>query len=280
MPARAGALFGADGVETEAGDLDEGVPGVGVDGDPLAGTGRAPAHQVAGGERPRDQAAAEEGEADRPGAVVGVVVEGGVAAAPYIGAADDRVGGVDRALDSFRCPRRRERDAGEEDRGRAGVGTASPVGEDLGAADARGAVRDVRAVAAGRGGRQRRRVGGDFLGARQLHLLRRRLGAAGRGGFYLLAGLDHRQAPAQRGHRVIPAADAEQGDRHLEDCCRGPHPLQDYAGVKLLLVPLAIVAFVLFLLVLGAIGLAMAFAVIYVVGGAWRLVSGGRRRER
>jgi uncharacterized membrane protein YedE/YeeE len=56
--------------------------------------------------------------------------------------------------------------------------------------------------------------------------------------------------------------------------------LQDYAGVKLLLVPLAIVAFVLFLLVLGAIGLAIAFGVIYVVGGAWRLVSGGRSRER
>lgn len=54
--------------------------------------------------------------------------------------------------------------------------------------------------------------------------------------------------------------------------------MQDYAGVKLLLIPLAIVAFVLFLLVLGAIGLAIAFAVIYVVGGAWRLVSGGRRR--
>lgn len=58
----------------------------------------------------------------------------------------------------------------------------------------------------------------------------------------------------------------------------GPMPLQDYAGVKLLLVPLAIVAFVLFLLVLGAIGLAIAFAVIYLVGGAWRLVSGGRRQ--
>ncbi len=48
--------------------------------------------------------------------------------------------------------------------------------------------------------------------------------------------------------------------------------------MKLLLVPLAILAFVLFLLLLGAIGLAVSFAVIYVVGGAWRLVSGGRRR--
>lgn len=48
--------------------------------------------------------------------------------------------------------------------------------------------------------------------------------------------------------------------------------------MKLLLVPLAIVAFVLFLLVLGAIGLAIAFAVIYVVTGAWRLITGGGRR--
>lgn len=50
--------------------------------------------------------------------------------------------------------------------------------------------------------------------------------------------------------------------------------------MKLLLVPLAILAFVLFLLLLGAIGLAISFGVIYVVGGAWRLVSGARRRER
>lgn len=49
--------------------------------------------------------------------------------------------------------------------------------------------------------------------------------------------------------------------------------------MKLLLVPLAIVAFVLFLLVLGAIGLAISFAVIYVVSGAWRLITGGRRRS-
>jgi hypothetical protein len=50
--------------------------------------------------------------------------------------------------------------------------------------------------------------------------------------------------------------------------------------VKLLLVPLAILAFVLFLLVLGTIGLAISFAVIYVVGGAWRFVSGAGPRGR
>lgn len=52
--------------------------------------------------------------------------------------------------------------------------------------------------------------------------------------------------------------------------------------MKLLLVPLAIIAFVLFLLVLGAIGLAISFAVIYVVGGVWRFITGvgpGRRKR-
>jgi hypothetical protein len=56
--------------------------------------------------------------------------------------------------------------------------------------------------------------------------------------------------------------------------------LQDYAGVKLLLVPLAILAFVLFLLLLGAIGLAISFAVLYVFGRAWRLVAASPRRDR
>jgi hypothetical protein len=53
--------------------------------------------------------------------------------------------------------------------------------------------------------------------------------------------------------------------------------------VKLLLIPLAIVAFVIFLLILGAIGLAVAFAVLFVFNRFWRLISGarpGRRRAR
>lgn len=53
--------------------------------------------------------------------------------------------------------------------------------------------------------------------------------------------------------------------------------------MKLLLIPLAIVAFVIFLLVLGAIGLGVAFAVLYVVNRFWRLISGvrpSRRRAR
>jgi hypothetical protein len=49
--------------------------------------------------------------------------------------------------------------------------------------------------------------------------------------------------------------------------------------VKLLLVPLAIVAFVIFLLVLGAIGFAVAFAILAVLGRGWRLVVGGRRSD-
>lgn len=62
-----------------------------------------------------------------------------------------------------------------------------------------------------------------------------------------------------------------------------PIALQDYAGVKLLLIPLAIVAFVLFLLILGAIGLAISFAVLYVFSAIGRLVTGPvrwRRRQR
>lgn len=50
--------------------------------------------------------------------------------------------------------------------------------------------------------------------------------------------------------------------------------------MKLLLVPLAILAFVIFLLILGAIGLAVAFAVLYVLGKFWSLIGRGRPRRR
>jgi hypothetical protein len=51
--------------------------------------------------------------------------------------------------------------------------------------------------------------------------------------------------------------------------------------MKFLLVPLAIFAFILFLIVLGAIGLGIAFLVIYLVGRLWRLVVyGGRTPAR
>jgi hypothetical protein len=42
--------------------------------------------------------------------------------------------------------------------------------------------------------------------------------------------------------------------------------------VKFVLIPLGIVAFVLFLLMLGAIGLAVAMGVLSVCGRLWRLV--------
>ena len=50
--------------------------------------------------------------------------------------------------------------------------------------------------------------------------------------------------------------------------------------MKLLLVPLAILAFIAFLFVLGAIGLGVAFAVIYVFNRLWRLILGGSGRTR
>jgi hypothetical protein len=50
--------------------------------------------------------------------------------------------------------------------------------------------------------------------------------------------------------------------------------------VKLLFVPFAILAFVLFLLVLGAIGLGVSMLVIGAVGKLWRLISGADRGGR
>ncbi len=47
--------------------------------------------------------------------------------------------------------------------------------------------------------------------------------------------------------------------------------------VKVLLVPLAIIAFVLFLLAIGAFGLFVAMAVISACGQLWRAASGGGR---
>ncbi len=43
--------------------------------------------------------------------------------------------------------------------------------------------------------------------------------------------------------------------------------------VKVLLIPIAIVAFVVFLIVLGAIGLGIAFVVLACFGKIWRLVT-------
>lgn len=50
--------------------------------------------------------------------------------------------------------------------------------------------------------------------------------------------------------------------------------------VKVLLIPMAIVAFVLFLILLGAIGLGIAFAVLAFFGRLWRLVNRGGSPRR
>ena len=50
--------------------------------------------------------------------------------------------------------------------------------------------------------------------------------------------------------------------------------------MKLLVIPFAILAFVLFLLVLGAIGLAIAMGVLAALGRVWRFLSGTDRRAR
>jgi Trk-type K+ transport system membrane component len=50
--------------------------------------------------------------------------------------------------------------------------------------------------------------------------------------------------------------------------------------VKFLLLPLVIVAFVAFLLILGAIGFAVAFAILATLGRLWRLVSRSERPRR
>jgi hypothetical protein len=46
---------------------------------------------------------------------------------------------------------------------------------------------------------------------------------------------------------------------------------------KLLLIPIAIIAFIVFLIVLGAIGLGVAFILLAMLGKIWRLISGAGR---
>ncbi|HVW46793.1 MAG TPA: hypothetical protein VHA76_07060 [Solirubrobacterales bacterium] len=47
--------------------------------------------------------------------------------------------------------------------------------------------------------------------------------------------------------------------------------------MKVLLIPIAIVAFFIFLIVLGAIGLGVAFIILATLGKIWRLVTGASR---
>lgn len=46
---------------------------------------------------------------------------------------------------------------------------------------------------------------------------------------------------------------------------------------KLLLIPIAIIAFIVFLIVLGAIGLGIAFIILATLGKIWRLIGGAGR---
>jgi hypothetical protein len=48
--------------------------------------------------------------------------------------------------------------------------------------------------------------------------------------------------------------------------------------VKVLLIPIAIVAFIVFIIVLGAIGLGVAFLVIATIGKFFSLIGAGGRR--
>src|ERR1700744_1100731 len=105
VPARAGA---ADGVEGEAADHHPGVFGVGVDRDPLAGTGFAPGLEAGRVERAFQQAAAVQRVGDGAGAVVAGGFEGAVATAPDVRGVGDRVG---RGDDLLYLRRRRRRGA-------------------------------------------------------------------------------------------------------------------------------------------------------------------------
>ena len=47
--------------------------------------------------------------------------------------------------------------------------------------------------------------------------------------------------------------------------------------MKILLIPMAIVAFIVFLIVLGAIGLGVSFIILATLGKIWRLITGAGR---
>src|SRR6185312_11738448 len=92
----------AAGVEAHAGDLHDDVAAVGVDGDPAARTGRAPAGQQARGQRRVEQAGAGEGEGDRARAVIARGRPAAVAAAPEVRGLGDDVAGADDVADDLR----------------------------------------------------------------------------------------------------------------------------------------------------------------------------------
>ena len=96
-----------DRVKAPAGDDHPRVVGVGVDGDPAARAGIAPALKAGRVERRAEQAGGGERVADRARAVVAAGLEGAVAAAPDVGQRRDRVAGGDHLGDRGRRAGRR-----------------------------------------------------------------------------------------------------------------------------------------------------------------------------
>src|SRR3954465_4616043 len=82
-------------VEAQAGDHHEDVAVVRVDRDPAAGTGVAPVHEAARGERRAHEAGAGERERDGARAVVARVLPGAVTAAPLVRGRGDRIAARD-----------------------------------------------------------------------------------------------------------------------------------------------------------------------------------------
>src|SRR3954452_4301739 len=192
------------------------MAGVRIDGDPLALAGLAPAHEAGRVARPADQAGGVEREGDRARAVVAVVEEAPVAAAPLVRRARDRVAGLDDLQDLGRRLERRECDAVVEcgrvvgaavDRAR-GVLARERAGGGLGGLRRRGLLGDPAAVVLGL------RAAGDPAGDR-LDELGMRLGQRWLLG--VVFGLDRgarrrlpRAAAGERGH-------GEQEDQRAAD---------------------------------------------------------------
>src|ERR1044072_4808630 len=85
VPARPGFAAVPGRVPADARDHGVGLTGVGVDGDPAAQAGQAPACHRAGGHRAFDEFAAAQREADGAGAVITTIPPAGVATAPDVG---------------------------------------------------------------------------------------------------------------------------------------------------------------------------------------------------
>ena len=119
----AGALVGAAaGVEAQAGDDHERVAALGVDRDPRALAGLAPALEAGGVERLVEHPGAVEGVGHRARAVVAGVLPPAVPAAVLVRLLGDAVAGLDDRLDERRRVGGGDREAVRADDGLAGGG--------------------------------------------------------------------------------------------------------------------------------------------------------------